>query len=101
MSHRKPVVAAAATALLIAVGLAHAQSTTPGQPPTGTQAPAPGAKDNASIEAAFAKADADRDGRVTKKELSAMPQLLAKFDALDKNKDGALSLQEFAAGLSA
>lgn len=101
MSHSKPLVAATATALLIAAGLAHAQATSNPPSAAGTQAQAPAAKDSAAIETAFSKADADRDTKLTKKELAAMPEILAKFDVLDKNKDGVLSLQEFAAGMKA
>ena len=59
------------------------------------------AVDRATIEAAFAKADANADGKLSKDEAVKLPAIAAKFDALDKNKDGALDLAEFAAGYSA
>ncbi|TXC67584.1 hypothetical protein FSC37_20500 [Piscinibacter aquaticus] len=54
-----------------------------------------------AVEAAFAKADANGDGKITKVEAAKMPEIAAKFDALDKDKDGSLSLAEFAAGYPA
>lgn len=59
------------------------------------------AVDRAAIEAAFSKADANADGKLSKDEAVKLPAISAKFDALDKNKDGALDLAEFAAGYSA
>ncbi len=61
----------------------------------------PMAKDKAAIEAAFAKADVNADGKLSKEEASALPAVGAKFAELDKNKDGFLSLAEFAAGFTA
>ena len=64
-----------------------------------TAAPAaPDAKARLAIEGAFAKADANGDGKITKDEAVKMPEISAKFDALDKDRDGALTLAEFAAG---
>ncbi|MGD9833128.1 MAG: hypothetical protein AB7U92_10295 [Piscinibacter sp.] len=61
-------------------------------------APAPDAKARMAIEAAFAKADANADGKVSKDEAAKMPEISAQFATLDKDKDGALTLAEFAAG---
>ncbi len=61
-------------------------------------APAPDAKARMAVEAAFAKADTNGDGKVSKDEAAKMPELSAKFATLDKDKDGALTLAEFAAG---
>lgn len=61
-------------------------------------APAPDAKARMAVEAAFTKADANGDGKVTKDEAAKLPEISAKFEALDKDKDGALTLAEFAAG---
>jgi Ca2+-binding EF-hand superfamily protein len=54
------------------------------------------AKDKVVIEAAFSKADANNDGKLSKDEAAKLPAVAAKFDELDKNKDGVLSLEEFA-----
>lgn len=61
-------------------------------------APAPDAKARMAVEAAFAKADANGDGKVSKDEAAKMPEISAKFEALDRDKDGSLTLAEFAAG---
>jgi Ca2+-binding EF-hand superfamily protein len=59
------------------------------------------ARDKALVESAFTKADANGDGRITRDEAAKLPSIGTKFDALDKDKDGVLSLEEFATGLIA
>ena len=59
------------------------------------------AGDRKTIAAAFARADVNKDGRITRDELATLPNVAARFDVLDRNKDGALSLQEFSAGYAA
>ena len=61
----------------------------------------PSAADKTNIEAAFTRADANGDGKLSREEVARMPMIADKFDALDKNKDGFLSLGEFAAGAMA
>ena len=61
----------------------------------------PMAKDKVAVEAAFAKADANVDGKLSKEEAAMLPTIGAKFAELDKNKDGFLTLAEFAAGYTA
>ena len=64
--------------------------------------PAPAmSKDKVAVEAAFARYDANGDGKLSKEELAGMPAIAAKFAELDKNKDGFLSMAEFAAGYTA
>ena len=58
----------------------------------------PSAPDKTAIEAAFMRADANRDGVLSRDEAARMPAIAAKFDELDKNKDALLSPEEFAAG---
>ncbi len=50
---------------------------------------------DAKGEAAFAKADKNGDGKLSKDEID--PAMAANFDAMDADKDGALSKAEFAA----
>jgi Ca2+-binding EF-hand superfamily protein len=65
---------------------------------TGAAAKATGAGDNKSaIAAAFKRADANGDGKMSKEESARLPEVQAKFDELDKDKDGSLSLAEFTA----
>jgi Ca2+-binding EF-hand superfamily protein len=59
------------------------------------------AKDKALVESAFTKADANGDGKLTRDEVAKLPVIASKFDALDKDKDGVLSLEEFAVGFIA
>lgn len=49
----------------------------------------------------FAKADANRDGKLSRDETKTMPSIADKFDTLDKDKDGSLSMSEFSAGVKA
>ena len=80
-----------------AAAFALASTTVPAQ-----NAAAPkGAQDRAAIEAAFTRADANADGKLSKEEVARMPAIAAKFSELDKDKDGFLSVDEFAAGYSA
>jgi hypothetical protein len=65
-------------------------------PATAQQAPAASAG-----EAAFKRADANGDGKLSKEEAARLPAIAAKFDELDKDKDGTLSLSEFMAGYEA
>jgi len=63
--------------------------------------PKAGALDRAAIEAAFARADTNNDGKLSKEEAARLPAIAARFAELDKDKDGSLSIDEFAAGYSA
>jgi Ca2+-binding EF-hand superfamily protein len=59
------------------------------------------APDRAAIEAAFTRADVNKDGMVSKDEAAKLPAIAAKFSQIDKDKDGMLNIEEFAAGYSA
>ena len=87
------LMAALASAALAAGAQTAATPTT--QPATGA------AMDRTAVESAFAKADVNKDGKISKDEVAKLPALAAKFSELDKDKDGALSLEEFAAGYTA
>lgn len=84
-----------ATVAAISIGLAsavHAQ----------TPAPIPANKTTArDVEAAFTRADVDRDGRLSRSEAERFPMVVQRFEQFDQNRDGFLSRDEFnaAAGL--
>mgnify|MGYP003536073726 FL=1 len=72
-----------------------AQTAQPGGQPAqpggaGGQAPA-----SSTPEIAFMRADANGDGKLSKPEAARLPAVASKFDALDKDKDGALSMGEY------
>jgi len=67
-----------------------------------TKAPADTpAKSQTAAESAFASADTNNDGKLSKEEAARLPAVAAKFDQLDKDKKGYLTLEEFAAGYTA
>jgi hypothetical protein len=93
-------------ACLTSVALAAvAQTTAPTAPTAPAATPkataAPSAKDKASMEVAFSRADANGDGKVSKEEAARMPAISSKFEELDGNKDGGLSMDEFSVGYMA
>ena len=53
---------------------------------------------SASADAAFTKADANHDGKLSKEEAARVPAIAAKFDQLDKDKKGYLTAEEFSSG---
>jgi EF hand len=61
------------------------------------QPAAPGA----DAAAAFKKADANGDGKLSKAEAASLPAIAARFDELDADKDTFLNMAEFSAGLAA
>jgi EF hand len=64
-----------------------AQQAQPGQPAQQPAASTP--------EVAFMRADANGDGKLSKAEAARIPSVGSKFDALDKDKDGMLSMGEY------
>lgn len=69
-----------------------------------TTSPAAGAatsKDGSPAQSAFLRADANKDGKLSKEESARMPAIAAKFSELDADKDGNLSITEFAVGYGA
>jgi len=56
------------------------------------------AVDREAIEAAFARADTNGDGKLSREEAQRFPEIAARFDELDRDHDGFLSFAEFAAG---
>lgn len=87
-----PVVMAGAA--LTAVAQTNTPSASPQQQPMA-------AKDKAVIESAFTKADVNGDGKLSKDEAGKLSAIGGRFDELDKNKDGVLSVEEFSAGFTA
>ncbi len=86
------LVAALALGALGAVTASHAQTT----PPAASPAPASAGKTSAKdLDAAFARADANKDGKLDKKEAEVMPAIFERFGQLDTDSDGAISREEF------
>ena len=81
------LIAALAAALPLT---ALAQQAQPGQPAQPGQQPAA-----STPEVAFMRADANGDGKLSKAEAARIPSVASKFDALDKDKDGMLSMGEY------
>jgi hypothetical protein len=53
------------------------------------------------VEQIFQKADTDKNGKLSKGEAAAIPEIAARFEELDKDRDGALSFAEFVSGFGA
>lgn len=95
---RYSLLAGLTSAALVAVAQTPA---TPTPAATPKQAAAPSAKDKAGMEVAFSRADVNGDGKISKDEAARMPAISAKFEELDGNKDGGLSMEEFSTGYMA
>ena len=80
----------AVTLASLALGNAQAQ-----QRPSRPSAPDP---QPTAAEAAFHRADTNKDGKLSREEAAAVPAVAARFDEHDANKDGFLSLEEFLLG---
>jgi len=89
------------TRLSIALACGFAATTWAQTQPAPAAPPATDAKARVAVEAAFTKADANGDGKLSREEVAKVPSVAAKFDSLDKDKDGSLSMTEFTAGYSA
>lgn len=85
-------------ALLAPFSIAHAQRTkslVPELDAEGHKGDMARAAEKKAVER-FDKADADKDGFISKGEASAtLPYIAENFDKYDKNKDGKLSWEEF------
>lgn len=77
--------------VLAAIALsAHAQTAVPS-----SDVQPVAAKDKQVVESAFTKADGNTDGKLSRDEVARLPAIHVKFDELDRDKDGLLSLDEF------
>jgi hypothetical protein len=86
----------AVTLASVALGASvHAQRTQRYDTTPSAQTPDP---QPTSAEDAFRRADANKDGKLSREEAAAIPAVAARFDELDANKDGFLSLEEFLTG---
>ncbi len=94
MTQRFRFLPVAAVAGLLAVSAATAFAQT--QAPTADA----GARERLALEAAFNRADANGDGKLSRDEAGHLPAIALKFDDLDTNKDGFLSMEEFNAVLN-
>jgi len=88
----RQVIAVTAVGFAVA-GAAFAQ--TPATTPSGQSDAATAA------QSAFKRLDANKDGKLSKEEVSRNPSVAAKFEAWDQDKDGSLSVDEFSAGYAA
>ncbi len=70
-----------------------AQTTQP-SPATGD------AKGTDAIAAAFKRADANQDGKLSREEAARIPAVADKFDQYDKDKDGQLSMEELSSSMT-
>lgn len=61
----------------------------------------PPRRDRITAEAVFARADADRDGRLSRAEVARFPAFSERFEQLDTDRDGKLDPDEFAVGFNA
>ncbi len=89
-----------------AMGATHAQTATPpaassSSPASQMSPPAAGAgvaQNKASskdVDAAFARTDANKDGKLDRKEAENLPAVAQRFDQIDANHDGFVSREEF------
>jgi Ca2+-binding EF-hand superfamily protein len=57
--------------------------------------------DRVIMESAFSRADTNEDGVLSRTEAYRLAAMAERFDALDGDHDGSLSLEEFAVGFAA
>ena len=90
---RTALQALAALAVCAAACGVQAQTSQP-MPATGD------AKGTDAIAAAFKRADANQDGKLSREEAARIPAVADKFDQYDKDKDGLLSMEELSASVA-
>lgn len=92
---RRVIALSAASFALLGGGAAQAQLKAPAAAPTKS------ATDTSAAEAAFKRADTNKDGKLSKEESVRLPAINARFPEVDANHDGSLSLEEFIAAYTA
>ena len=96
--------------IALAAGAAHAQSPAPPaeerNSPATQISPRSGSSGNPAasiapnkvtskeVDAAFERADANRDGRLDRREAEQFPAVAQRFDQIDSNRDGFVSREE-------
>lgn len=90
----RPVGLAAALLALMAVQAQAQTAQEAPQAPPQAAASAPMSKGEAKAIRQFHMLDFDRDGKLSRAEISLVPQLAAAFDAADTNHDNYLTLDE-------
>ncbi len=75
-----------------------AKPATPMTSPAAQNAPAKAAPTQ-NAEAVFGRADANKDGKLSRQEAARIPAVEQRFDELDTNKDQFVSREEFEAAL--
>ena len=63
-------------------------------------APAPGTASGNSAQAAFQRADTNRDGQLSAVEARQLPAVSQRFQEMDSDRNGQLSLAEFDKGVA-
>jgi EF hand len=96
----RALIIATATAWSMGVAAQGAQPAQPSQPsqpaqPGTPSAQQPGTAVSPAMQAAFKRADADGDGKISRDEAAKAGMAADKFGALDKNGDGMLDIVEF------
>jgi len=94
----KLAVAAALSALALAAGAQTAAA--PATQAADAQQGSAAQSDSAIVKAAFKRADANNDAKLSREEAAALPAVAEKFTQLDKNSDGFIDAAEFEAGVT-
>ena len=77
----------------------HAQTTDSGsvKPPATQNAAPKAAATGQDADAAFTRADTNKDGKLSRQEAARLPAVEQRFDLIDTNKDQFVSREEFEA----